>query len=231
MRLRSLILENFRCYKNQIRIELSDLTAFIGKNDIGKSTILEAIEIFFNNSVVKIDPQDVCVNGSNKEVRIACEFSELSADVVLDTSSTTNLKDEHLLNKEGFLEIHKVFDCAGKTLKESVYACAYHPSVKGAEDLLQLKNSELKKRLADLHIEKTGVDLRSNSAIRKAIWSSFQDLSQKTNYIPLNKEDAKKIWESLKNELPIFALFQADRSSRDEDAEVQDPMKLPSVPI
>jgi predicted ATP-dependent endonuclease of OLD family len=226
MKLKSIILENFRSYKNQIKIEVSDLTALIGKNDIGKSTILEALEIFFNNSVVKIDPQDACVNGSNKEVLIGCEFSELPLEVILDTSSTTNLCDEFLLNSEGFLEIHKVFDCSNKTIKESVYACAYHPSANGSGDLLQLKNTELKKRLNDLHIEKTDIDLRSNSAIRKAIWNSFQDLSLEKGRIMLNKEDAKKIWESLKNELPIFALFQADRSSKDEDAEVQDPMKL-----
>lgn len=30
MKLKSLIIENFRCYKNKTRIEFDDLTAFIG---------------------------------------------------------------------------------------------------------------------------------------------------------------------------------------------------------
>lgn len=226
MRLKALILKNFRCYEKEIRIEFSDLTAFIGKNDIGKSTVLEALEIFFNNTQVKIDPQDLCVDSDSTDVRIGCEFSELPSSVILDTSSETHLPAEYLLNEAGFLEIHKVFDCSGKSPKETVFAAAHHPSIKGSEDLLQLKNTELKKKLDDLHIEKTGVDLRSNAAIRKAIWSSFEDLNRTPSYIPLNKEDGKKIWDSLKSHLPVFALFQADRPSKDDDAEVQDPMKL-----
>jgi hypothetical protein len=39
-------------------------------------------------------------------------------------------------------------------------------------------------------------------------------------------DDAKAIWTKLKAELPVFALFQSDRPSRDEDSEVQDPMKI-----
>jgi putative ATP-dependent endonuclease of OLD family len=44
--------------------------------------------------------------------------------------------------------------------------------------------------------------------------------------VPLNEENAKAIWDSLKKELPTFALFQSDCPSQDQDSEVQDPMKL-----
>lgn len=47
MQLREIILENFRGYAKTTNILFeSDLTAFLGKNDAGKSTILEALEIF-----------------------------------------------------------------------------------------------------------------------------------------------------------------------------------------
>ena len=39
MKLKTLYLKNFRCYKETISIDFDDLTTFIGKNDIGKSTI------------------------------------------------------------------------------------------------------------------------------------------------------------------------------------------------
>ncbi len=44
--------------------------------------------------------------------------------------------------------------------------------------------------------------------------------------VPLSSEDAKTIWSELQKALPQFALFQADRASKDNDSEVQDPMKI-----
>lgn len=61
MKLVALELENYRAYHKRTRVEFSDLTTLIGKNDIGKSTIIEALEVFFNNEIVKIDSSDVCV--------------------------------------------------------------------------------------------------------------------------------------------------------------------------
>lgn len=46
MKLREVILKNFRGYYTETRIKIDNLTALIGKNDIGKSTILEALDIF-----------------------------------------------------------------------------------------------------------------------------------------------------------------------------------------
>ena len=48
MKIKKIILENFRRYKERTEIPLSDLTAFIGKNEAGKSSILEALDIFFD---------------------------------------------------------------------------------------------------------------------------------------------------------------------------------------
>ena len=50
MKLKRLILENFRGYYERTEIDFDDLTAFIGKNNVGKSTILEALDVFFNNT-------------------------------------------------------------------------------------------------------------------------------------------------------------------------------------
>jgi len=48
MRIAKIKIKNFRNYKDETSINLSDLTVFIGKNDVGKSTVLEALDIFFN---------------------------------------------------------------------------------------------------------------------------------------------------------------------------------------
>ena len=63
MRLKYLKLKNFRGYRDG-EIKFSDLTAFVGKNDSGKSTILEALDVFFNDSkgVIKYDKEDMNIN-------------------------------------------------------------------------------------------------------------------------------------------------------------------------
>ena len=40
MKIASLKLKNFRGYKEELEIKFDDLTVFVGKNDVGKSTIL-----------------------------------------------------------------------------------------------------------------------------------------------------------------------------------------------
>lgn len=46
MKLVELIVKNFRGYKEETKLSVGELTALIGKNDAGKSTLLEALEIF-----------------------------------------------------------------------------------------------------------------------------------------------------------------------------------------
>ena len=69
MKIDSIKIKNFRGYKDETKIELNDLTVFVGKNDIGKSTILEALDIFFNDGkgVIKLDKTDVNVRGKKEE--------------------------------------------------------------------------------------------------------------------------------------------------------------------
>ena len=47
MKIKSLRIINLRGYKGEVTIDFDDFTAFVGKNDIGKSSILEALDIFF----------------------------------------------------------------------------------------------------------------------------------------------------------------------------------------
>ena len=65
MKIKKIKLANFRCYKEEITVDFNNLNVFVGENDIGKSTILEALDIFFNESkgVIKIDKDDVNKQG------------------------------------------------------------------------------------------------------------------------------------------------------------------------
>ena len=118
MKLKKVRIENFRCYKD-ITVDFDALTTIIGKNDIGKSSILEALEIFFNNETVKIDPTDVNIHSNgNKVVTITCDFNSLPDRLVLDADAETNLTEEYLTMAEDTLRIRKQFDCSkAKLLK------------------------------------------------------------------------------------------------------------------
>jgi len=224
MNLKSLTIENFRAYETETKIEFNQLTTIIGKNDIGKSTILEALEIFFNNQTVKIDSSDININSRNKTVEITCEFTDYPSEISIDTSSPTTLKDEYLLSKDDTLIIKKRFDCGKKTPTSEIFIIANHPTNKEVSNLLELKEKELQEI-----IKKKSLDskLKGNPTMRKAIWNSTGDLALKEVEIPVSKpkEDAKRIWEQIDSYLPFFALFQSDRSSSDTDSEVQNPMK------
>ena len=52
------------------------------------------------------------------------------------------------------------------------------------------------------------------------------DLDKKIQDIPVDAQDAKKLYSSLETFLPVFALFQSDRSSSDSDKEITDPMSI-----
>ena len=109
MRLKQIKINNFRGYKDETIVDFDNLTAFIGKNDVGKSTILEALEIFFNNKMVVCEKDDLSVGVDSDSIFITCIFDELPDEIVVDTSSKTSLKDENLLNSNGDLEIKKTF--------------------------------------------------------------------------------------------------------------------------
>jgi len=225
MKLKTLKLYNFRSYQGEIVIPFDDLTTLVGRNDVGKSSILDALALFFEHPLCKFEQADRCVSSEDgSKVRIGCVFNELPSELIIDANAKTTLADEFLLNEDNDLEIHKIFKGTTKASID-VVAIAKHPTAENAKDLLLKKNPELKKIAGKLGVlEQT--DQRSNVALRKAIWSTINDLQLGRSEIPLNKEDAKTILEKLESHFPIYALFRADRPSNDSDAEVQDPMKI-----
>ena len=71
MKIVSLTIENFRSYRNPVTIPFNDLTVLIGKNDIGKSSILEALDIFFENRKIDSDDVNIGAKADGETVKIA----------------------------------------------------------------------------------------------------------------------------------------------------------------
>ena len=226
MKIKKLILENLRIFKERTTIDFDNLTAFIGKNDIGKSTILEALDIFLNDkdARVKIDKDDLSKGANSSDILIGVVFEDLPKKIIIDATVQTDLKEEYLLNKDGNLEIHKIY-LNGKLKGTSILA--NQPNNPNLKDLLSLKISELKTRAQDLGIDLSEEDKRVCSKIRKVIRENInEEIELEEISILVDKEGAKQIWEQLKNYMPLYALFQSDRQNVDQDSEVQDPMKI-----
>lgn len=223
MKLKSVSIKNFRCYQDAATVSFEDLTTFIGKNDIGKSSVLEALEIFFNNETVKIEQADANIYSGDSKVSITCEFSDVPAILTLDAGAETSLAGEYLLTAEGTLKIRKTFDCKGTKPSEEVTLLALHPTAAEVNNLLDLKEKDLQNLVKARGLN---VPLKGNPGMRQALWASEKDLKLAEVEISLSKgkEDGKRIWDQLQAYLPLFALFQSDRDSKDSDGEVQTPM-------
>lgn len=231
MKLEKISIQNFRGYKDKITLDLSNFTALVGKNDVGKSTIMDALDIFFHNGkgIIKIDKTDINVvnaRNDNNDIVISAFFSDLPTSVILDGNYATNLKDEYLLNENDCLEIVKTFKNGdSKAASIKIQLNAFHPTYSECDSLLQKKNADLKRIVESLNLS---CNKTINAEMRTAIWNHYKDnLACEKKLIDVSAKDGdiKSIWEKLQIYLPHFSLFQSDRKNSDSDDEVQDPLK------
>lgn len=224
MRLKSFSIKNFRGYRNEVRINMSDLTVFVGRNDIGKSTILEALDIFFNDksAVSPIELADVnkdAIISGDTETVFTAVFDNLPDSIIIDDTVSTTLQDEMLLDSNSCLTVIKKYQAAGKP---KIYIKANHPTNPNCNDLLLQKITELKKKANGLDCS----DRTKKAFLRQAIWSHYaNDLQLEEGEIDTTGDGLKDIWQKLDLYMPIYSLFQSDRSNSDKDKEAQDPLK------
>lgn len=226
MKIKSVVVNRFRGYDRPVRVEFEDLSVLVGRNDIGKSTLLEALDFFFNEGkgCVKLDKDDInktCLANGDDCIEIGVEFSDVPARVLIDAANETSLQDEFLLTSSGTLHIIKRYPGAGK---EKVFIRAYHPVNPECKDLLLKKIQDLRKILDEQNLD--CADKTRSAELRKAIWNGQAELLMEDCEIELAKLDAKNVWEQLKAYMPLYTLFQSDRKNADSDDEVQDPMRI-----
>lgn len=229
MKLTKLRLRNFRSYSQTTEIDITDLNVIIGKNDVGKSSVLEALDIFFNG---KPDKNDLCITGDSNAIEITCFFDDFPERLILDDAVETSLNDEYLLNSQSQLEIKKKFSVGATVTEETVIVCQY-PNHADLSNLLSKKRTTLQLQFDELGINPNGVNRNISKELRKAIRNHFY-IDGEVITIPTeikidgrldNEDNRKKIWTNLKNYLPVYSLFFVDKPLNDQDSDIQDPMK------
>ncbi|MGN7811742.1 ATP-binding protein [Flavobacterium sp. 22076] len=225
MKLERIKIKNFRCYNRETIFEIDDLVCIIGKNDIGKSTIIEALDAFFNDN---IDAGDLSSNGDSNIIELTCSFSGMPEQIILDTSIRTSAEEEGILNNNNELEIIRRYSVGG-TISKSVFLNCYYPENPELSDLLSLKNDSLKVKAENLKIDLKGIPKKQNPPLRKVLRDHFggnrmlKEIKVDGN-LP-TESNLKTIWSKLKTMLPIYTLFKVDKPLDDKDKDVQDPMK------
>lgn len=231
MKLKSMTVANFRCYKSPLTVTFDDLTTLVGRNDAGKSALLDALDVFFNDKA--LDKNDAAKGGVAKAVSVTCVFRELPSELILDESAPTSLSDEHLLNADGELEITKVYNCSVEKPKLTALRLrTVHPGAEKVKDLIALKIDELKVRAVEVGVDMTAVNKTVKRDLRSAIRAKVGQLELAASDLLIGGDgvddigNAAKLWDGLKAALPLYALFKSDRQSSDQDAEAQDPLKI-----
>lgn len=234
MRLKSIKLTNFRGYQGTTVIPVNEaMTGIVGRNDFGKSTILEALAIFFDVEGAKADKNDMnCFRlaAGENQFEIACEFDELPECIVLDENVETSLASELLLNAEGCFEIVKVFKSSTSGKPDKTCIRCMHPAEGGINNLLGLKITELKALGSNIGVQDAVTDKRVASQWRQAIRVGSSPLNLVETFLNVDDKDTfstegKSVWGKIQNHLPTFAIFKADRESNDGDAEAKNPLQ------
>ena len=228
MRLKELLITNFRGYQHETRVPIDqNITGVTGRNDVGKSSVLEALDIFFEGGTITLDKDDFNILTPDAPIEIRAIFIDLPNDIMLDDANRTALAAEHLLNEHGELEIVKRYRRTTPN-KPSVFLTANHPSAPGLDDLHTLKLNDLKKRARDRRVDEAVVtDARTSAAWRSAIWSTTTPLEKRSRDLEIGRfaEESKTIQEKFFAQLPLFALFKSDRESKDSDPQAKNPLQ------
>ncbi len=227
MRLKEVGIRNFRGFRTEVCVPIdSDVTGITGKNDAGKSSILEALDIFFEGGEVALEKDDFNVAEPEGAVEIRCVFENLPSEILLDETNKTTLAAEHLLNSAGNLEILKRYKRSSKD--PGIFLVASHPSAASFDDLHTLKIAELRKRGADVGVVAGDIeDARKSALWRAAIWAKAPNLNKQQRELEISKfaTDSKDIQDKIFKQLPLFALFKSDRESKDNDPQAKNPLQ------
>lgn len=227
MKLIAIKIKDLRSYGGENLIELNKgFTSFIGRNDIGKSTVLDALDIFFENG--KPELSDLYINSEGRQIEISCIFDKLPESLIIDSGASTSIQEEYLSNSDGFLEVKKIWKCTDKTIakKPEISIVANYPNLEQVKCLHSLKQNELKALGEKMGL--TVLDSKLNHLWRKEIWKNIDDLSFEEIELKISDFDTKatKVYSKIEESMPLFFVFRSDREMTDSDSEAKDPMQL-----
>ena len=121
MKLKSTVIKNYRGIKEETLVSFQDFNCIVGKNDVGKSTLLKAIDAFLNENNPNIEDKNVYSDSNFIEINLI--FDSASSPIILDDTIPVSLFDEELVDENGLISVKKVWDVSQKTIKPKIFLC------------------------------------------------------------------------------------------------------------
>ncbi len=182
LKLHEMNIKGLKCYEDSGQIPFHNLSVFIGENDSGKSTILDALEYFLeNNQPLSGDYRE----GMNR-IEITCKFDVLQEieefnDFILDDTIT--------IKKTFFTDATPKIEILGEVFVDN-----------DLNTFRTMNAPDLKALLIRL-----GLDSQSNQDLRKESveeYISVSDLAREAKYVDIR-------WNEIVHLLPVFQRYSS----------------------
>ena len=223
MKILSISITNFRGISDTTTISFNDFCCIVGKNDAGKSTILKALDLFLNESVIR--KEDKNIHTQNYIIAIELVFETPKTPIIVDDAIETTFKEENLVDRDGHIRIKKEWDTSVGKIKSKTFICR---GKYDAFDTFKSTEKELIKKCSELGIEtkKGNGEIYNNKEKRVKIEQHLIANDQILEYVfeelpSTGQTRTKKLLDVLRTLMPSFEYFKADSSLSDSDTSVQ----------
>lgn len=210
MRVYSIRLENFGPFQRLESVRLGPLATIVGQNDVGKSTMLLALQVFFDK--LKLEPRFVNDDTDEDEpVVIEVAFTDLPEKIELEEGVETSLVDEMLLDGNRRLCIRKTYARNGLD-RPTISVITHDFQDDPYAGLVLLNEKDINARLAGVGIEATrsgrGITNKGKrEALKQRAMAQNIPRVERELVIPKTTHD---LWRKLVALWPDYVLFQAD---------------------
>ncbi len=209
MRLHSMRVTNLGPFFGNHEVRFGNLPTIVGKNDTGKSHLLNALGIFFEEE--SLEPSAVNSSTSpDDSVVIDISFASLPNEVELEKDVKTSLAEEMLVDSNGFLRIKKTY--SQKNLKKpTISIVANDFEDERFAGLALLTEAKLNDRLAEcgLDVKKSGGGI-TNKSRRDKLRTVAKEMLIGTSERELVIELQENIYKRIAKLLPQLSLFRSD---------------------
>jgi len=225
MEIYSVTIRNYRPFKVLEETFFGQLTTIVGKNDAGKSSILRAIKLFFEDKP-KIDNEDIHDDATpDEDVIIEIAFSSLPRTIQIEEGVETTLQEEMLLDQNGKLRIRKTYPHNDPT-KVKISLITWDFQDEFFAGLTNLKESELNKKCqkADIEVTRAGREI-TNKSKREALRAKARENSIPIGEYELAISPRDDLWKCIKSFLPDFQLFESETKTDVGETSFQSPFR------